>query len=431
VTDSVGCSKSVNVVIPEAPVFMVNPVVNQITCFGANNGSINLNLTGGIPPVTLTWSDGSTAGLIRNNLPPGTYTATISDGTPCFIVRTFTIIEPQALVISAALTQPTDCLNAASGAINLIVSGGTPPFSYQWSNGTTTEDLVGVVAGNYGVTVTDANGCTKSGQFTLIRPNPLTVAVTTQTDANCETREVIQYFIAQASGGVPPYNYQWSSGNVSGANNQIMQTNSNGMVILTVTDALGCSIEFNVNVENPVIGNPNIESESFGYLTYGIYAINDPIQFYGNVTGDYLNVIWDFGDGTFSNELNPIHTYTIEREYIVKMTVTYPFGCIYVLTISLLVEKGYLLVIPSAFTPNNDGLNDTFRPVSKYLKNLRMDVYDSWGSMIFSESGEVLVGWDGMIKGINAENGNYYSVITAETFYGAIIQQNQTFVLIK
>jgi len=129
--------------------------------------------------------------------------------------------------------------------------------------------------------------------------------------------------------------------------------------------------------------------------------------------------------------LNPIHTYTLEREYIVTMTVTYPFGCVYVLTISLLVEKGYLLVIPSAFTPNNDGLNDTFRPVTKYLKNVRIDVYDSWGSMIFSESGEVLVGWDGMIKGINAENGNYYSVITAETFYGAIIQQNQTFVLIK
>lgn len=431
VTDAYGCVRVETITIPEAPVFVVNPIVTQITCFGANNGSINLNLTGGIPPVTLQWSDGSTAGLIRNNLPPGTYTATISDGTPCFIVRTFTIIEPQLLVLSASLTQPTDCLNAASGTINLIVSGGTPPFTYQWSNGATTENLSGVVAGNYGVTVTDANGCTKSGQFTLIRPNPLTVAVNTQTDANCETREVIQYFIAQASGGLPPYNYQWSSGNVSGANNQIMQTNSNGMVILTVTDALGCSIEFNVNVENPVIGNPDIESESFGYLTYGIYAINDPIQFYGNVTGDYLNVIWDFGDGTFSNELNPIHTYTIEREYIVKMTVTYPFGCIYVLTISLLVEKGYLLVIPSAFTPNNDGLNDTFRPVSKYLKNLRMDVYDSWGSMIFSESGEVLVGWDGMIKGINAENGNYYSVITAETFYGAIIQQNQTFVLIK
>lgn len=431
VTDALGCVRVETINIPEAPVFMVNPIVNQISCFGANNGSINLNLTGGIPPVTLQWSDGSTAGLIRNNLPPGTYTATIADGTPCFIVRTFTIIEPQPLVISAVLTQPTDCLNAASGAINLIVSGGTPPFAYQWSNGVTTEDLTGVVAGNYGVTVTDANGCSISGQFTLIRPNPLVVSVTTQSDADCETREVVQFFTAQASGGVPPYTYQWSSGTVSGSNNQVMQTSINGMVILTVTDALGCTTTFDVNVQNPVIGNPNIATESFGFLTYGIYSINDPIQFYGNVTGDYLNVIWDFGDGTFSNELNPVHTYELEREYIVTMTVTYPFGCVYVLTISLLIEKGYLLVIPNAFTPNNDGLNDTFRPVSRYMKSVRMDVYDSWGSMIYSETGDSLVGWDGRIKGVNAQNGNYYAVVTAETFYGRIIQQNQTFVLIK
>jgi large repetitive protein len=431
VTDALGCVRVETINIPEAPVFMVNPIVNQISCFGANNGSINLNLTGGIPPVTLQWSDGSTAGLIRNNLPPGTYTATIADGTPCFIVRTFTIIEPQPLVISAVLTQPTDCLNAASGAINLIVSGGTPPFAYQWSNGVTTEDLAGVVAGNYGVTVTDANGCTISGQFTLIRPNPLVVSVTSQTDADCETREVLQFFTAQGSGGVPPYTYQWSSGTVSGTNNQVMQTSINGMVILTVTDALGCTTTFDVNVQNPVIGNPNIATESFGFLTYGIYSINDPIQFFGNVTGDYLNVIWDFGDGTFSNELNPVHTYELEREYIVTMTVTYPFGCVYVLTISLLIEKGYLLVIPNAFTPNNDGLNDTFRPVSRYMKSVRMDVYDSWGSMIYSETGDSLVGWDGRIKGVNAQNGNYYAVVTAETFYGRIIQQNQTFVLIK
>ncbi|WP_333696365.1 PKD domain-containing protein [Flavobacterium sp.] len=431
VTDALGCVRIVTINIPEAPVFTINPIVNQISCFGANNGSINLNLTGGIAPVTLQWSDGSTAGLIRNNLPPGTYTATIADGTPCFIIRSFTIIEPQPLVVSSVLTQPLDCLNAASGAINLIVSGGTPPFMYQWSNGVTTEDLTGVVAGNYAVTVVDANGCTISGQFTLIRPNPLVVSVTTQTDADCETREVIQYFNAQASGGLPPYTYQWSSGTVSGVNNQTMQTTNNGMVILTVTDALGCSINYNVNVETPVIGNPNITTESFGYLTYGIYSVNDPIQFYGNVTGDYLNVVWDFGDGTFSNELNPVHTYELEREYIVTMTVTYPFGCTYVLTISLLVEKGYLLVIPSAFTPNNDSLNDTFRPVTRFLKSVKMDVYDSWGSVIYSETGDSLVGWDGKIKGIHAENGNYYAVVTAETFYGRIFQQNQTFVLIK
>lgn len=431
ITDARGCSKIETVVIQEAPVFMVNPIVSNVTCFGANNGSINLNLTGGIAPVTLTWSDGSTSGLIRNNLPPGTYTATISDGTPCYIVRTFTIIQPQPLVVSANITNPLDCDNANSGAINLIVSGGTPPFNYSWSNGAISEDLNNLVAGNYGITVTDANNCSVTGQYSLTRPAPIQINVTTQTDFDCAAHEVNQNFVAQASGGVPPYQYQWSSGNVSGVNGEIMSSDINGAIILTVTDGVGCTATYTVDVDNPVIGYSSFDTTSFGYSTYGIYSIGDPIQFVSDITGDYVSVSWDFGDGTFSTELNPTHTYLIPRDYVVTQTVTYPFGCVYVQTITLVVEKGYLLVVPTAFTPNNDTLNDTYRPVSKRLKNIRLDIYDTWGSLIYTETGDVLVGWDGKIKGFNAENGNYYSKVTAETFYGTIVNENQTFVLIK
>ncbi len=431
VTDNLGCSKVQNIIIPEAPIFTVNPIVTNVTCFGANNGSINLNLTGGIAPVALTWSDGSTAGLIRNNLAPGTYVATISDGTPCFIVRTFNIIQPQPLVLSANITNPLDCTIANSGAINLIVSGGTAPFNYSWSNGSTIEDLTNLNAGNYLVTVTDANNCVISGQYSLVRPTPVIIAVTTQTDFDCTTREVTQNFVAQASGGLPPYQYQWSSGNISGVNNQIMNSTTNGTVILTVTDGAGCSASYTVDVDNPVIGNTSFEATSFGYTTYGIYSIGDPIQFNSTITGDYLSVSWDFGDGTFSTELNPVHTYLIPRDYVVTQTVTYPFGCVYVQTITLLVEKGYLLVVPTAFTPNNDTLNDTYRPVTKRLKEVQLEIYDTWGSLIYAEKGDVIIGWDGKIKGLNAENGNYYSKVTAETFYGTIVNENQTFVLIK
>jgi gliding motility-associated-like protein len=431
VTDNVGCIQTQSIVIPEAPVFTINPIVNNVSCYGANNGSINLNLTGGIAPVALTWSDGSTSGLIRNNLPPGTYTATISDGTPCYIVRTFTIIQPQPLVLSANTTNPLDCTITNNGAIDLIVSGGTPPFTYSWTNGATTEDLNSLVSGNYGVTVTDANNCVASAQYTLIRPAPIQINVTTETDYDCGAHEVTQQFVAQASGGVPPYQYQWSSGNVSGVNGEIMSSDINGAIILTVTDGVGCTATYTVDVDNPVIGYSSFDTTSFGYSTYGIYSIGDPIQFESDITGDYVSVSWDFGDGTFSSELSPTHTYLIPRDYVVTQTVTYPFGCVYVQTITLVVEKGYMLVVPTAFTPNNDSLNDTYRPVSKRLKNIRLDIYDTWGSLVYTETGDVLVGWDGKIKGFNAENGNYYSKVTAETFYGTIVNENQTFVLIK
>jgi gliding motility-associated-like protein len=188
---------------------------------------------------------------------------------------------------------------------------------------------------------------------------------------------------------------------------------------------------YTVIVDNPEIGLASFETISTSYTSFGFYSINDAIQFTSNITGDYESMFWDFGDGTFSSELNPIHTYTVPQDYVVTQTVTYPFGCVYKNTVVLKIEKGYILVIPSGFTPNNDSVNENFRPVTKNLKNIVLEIYDSWGSMIYSEKADVIKGWDGKIKGFNAENGNYYSKVTAETFYGTTIYENQTFVLIK
>jgi gliding motility-associated-like protein len=432
VTDALGCQKSSTINIPSPPLFDVSPVATNISCFGANDGSIVLNFVGGIAPVNLVWSDGSTAGTTRNNLGPGTYSVVITDSKPCTITRTFTILEPQLLVLSANTVNALDCNNANSGQINLLVSGGTPPFSYLWNNGATTEDLNSIPAGNYQVTVTDARGCIKTAQYSITRPNPLVLSVNTTTNATCSTFTVTQDFTAVASGGVPPYIYNWSSGTVSGTNNQSMTTTTNGLVTLTVIDAIGCSTNYSLNVDIPTLGNPSFNTNSIGYTSYGIFSILDPIQFTSVITGDYISVLWDFGDGTFSNEVNPIHTYSSPNDYVVTQTVTYPFGCVYSQIITLKVEKGYLLVVPTAFTPtNNDGINDTFRPVTKGLKNVRLDIYDTWGSLIYSEVGEVLVGWNGKIKEVNSENGNYYAKVSGETFYGTIINENQTFVLIK
>ena len=332
---------------------------------------------------------------------------------------------------SDLLTNAFDCTDASSGAIDLVVAGGTLPYTYSWSNGVATEDLSNLTSGNYLVTVTDANGCTANAQFPITRQDPIVITVATQTDFDCAAHTVNQNFVAQVSGGIPPYQLQWSSGTISGANNEIMHSNVNGTVLLTVTDSNNCTATQTVTVDTPILGYPSFDTTSYGFTTYGIYAIGDPIQFTSNITGDYLSVSWDFGDGTFSTEVNPIHTYVLPRDYIITQTVTYPFGCVYVQTISLLIEKGYVLVVPTAFTPNNDALNDTYRPVTKALKNVVLDIYDTWGSLIYSEKGDVLVGWDGKIKGFNAENGNYYSKVSAETFYGTIVNSNQTFVLIK
>jgi gliding motility-associated-like protein len=417
--------------IPEAPIFTIYPVVTNINCFGAHNGSVILNIVGGVAPVSLSWLDSPSAGNVRNNLGPGTYTVNITDSKPCNINRTFTIVEPQLLVLAANVTNALDCNDANSGAINLMVSGGTPPFTYAWSNGATTEDLATIPAGNYLVTVTDSRGCSKSIQKVVFRPSPIVANVLTNTIFDCATKFVKQTFTASILGGVPPYNLVWSSGTISGANNEIMNTTQNGMVFLQATDAIGCSTNYSFNVNIPTLGTANFTSSSYAYSTFGTYSISDPIQFTNTATGDFVSIAWNFGDGSVSNELNPLHTFVGEGSYVITQTVTYPFGCIDVHVYTIMIDKGYKLMMPTGFTPNSDGVNDTFSPVFIGLKSVELSVYDTWGEMIYYEIGDTLNGWDGKVKGKDSENGNYYYKVSATTFYGTVIHENGPFTLIK
>ena len=111
--------------------------------------------------------------------------------------------------------------------------------------------------------------------------------------------------------------------------------------------------------------------------------------------------------------------------------MVYPYGCTDEYRMNLVVTKGYDIMIPNAFTPNADGINDTFSAVYTGLKSIRLNVFDTWGTLIYSEEGEVITGWNGYIKEIPSENGNFYYRIEAETFYGQVVNFEGPFVLIK
>jgi|GEM_PF-444134 len=337
VTDAIGCQKVVSVDIPEAPVFTINPVVKNVSCFGAKDGSITLNFRGGVPPVTLAWSDGSPEGTARNNLGPGTYSVTIRDGAPCSILKTFVILEPQQLVLSANITNAFDCNTANSGTINLIVAGGTPPMTYVWSNGASTEDLIDIPAGNYLVTVTDSVGCVQTAQYAIQRQTPLAVAVATTIDFNCVSKQVTEICTAQISGGVSPYVLTWTGGGtVSGTYNQIMETTQNGLVILSVTDALGCSATYAFNVEIPANGIESLLMDCGKRIyQFNTIAINPQSMASYN---------WDFGDGTNSTLMNPKHTYVTSGTYKVLLTVT-GASCTYSYNETIVVEAAPVLLL--------------------------------------------------------------------------------------
>ncbi|WP_445721141.1 PKD domain-containing protein [Flavobacterium sp.] len=431
VTDAKGCVKLIQIAIADLPVFMLQPIVSQISCYGETNGSINLGLVGGQTPVSVTWNDGSTAGLIRNNLVEGIYTAIVIDGMGCSIQRTFSIVALQALFIDGIVQNDLDCTSSNSGSINLIPAGGSPPYTYIWSNGATTENLNNITSGNYSVIVTDSRGCTAVGQYTVFRPQPLVVNLTQSRSVNCTNGDVSNNFEVQISGGVPPYQINWSNGIVSGNFNQFMTTTQNGLISVTVTDSNSCANTANYTIDNPDIGSANFSQSSISFITFGNYSVEDAIQFTNLSTGNPLGISWDFGDGSFSTEENPEHTYFSEGNYTVTLTVSYELGCSSTYSILLNIVKGYKLIMPNGFTANNDSINDRFGPAFEGLKSLKLTIYDSWGNIVYFEEGDNIAGWDGVINNRPAENGNYYFKLTASTFFGKNIEENGPFILLK
>ena len=314
VTDANNCEKTITVNIPQVDVITITPLVKQISCFGANNGSIKLTIAGGQPPFTLVWDDNPNGGLERNNIGPGTYRVTISDANSCYTTRTYTIIEPLPLSFSGNISDALDCNNPNSGGINLLVSGGTAPLQYAWSNGATSKDLSNIPAGTYAVTITDGNNCSQSAQFVVQRPLPLSVSIISQTAFDCSTQVVSQISTAHIAGGVPPYQLIWSRGTASGTFNEIMQTTQSGPVILDVTDFLGCTYRHFFIANVPTYG-----------IIYNIADCNNRIYNFNSISHNELagnSYLWDFGDGTSSTEKNITHQFASVGIYNVRLTVS-------------------------------------------------------------------------------------------------------------
>ena len=432
ITDALNCSKDFLITIVQAPDFYIEPVVEQISCSGANDGSIALNLVGGLDPVTVNWNDDPSAGVDRNNLSPGTYTVSITNGNPCVINRSFTIFDIPSLQMSASVTDALLCDDANSGSIDLNIQGGTPPYDFSWSNGAVSQNLTNLPPATYYLTVRDQNGCEISDSWTVNRFDPLELSVNTETVFDCVTKQVDQTFEAVGNHGVPPYVFSWSRGTVSGVNNNRMMTDQNGLISLNITDSLGCQETYSFNVDIPEIGVAGFEMSATGYSTYGYYSVLDPIQFENKATGDFISISWNFGDGVFSNEENPRHAYTAEGTYEIVQTVAYPFGCEESHRISIEVTKGYTLMMPNAFTPNADGINDFYVPKSIGFSSIQLDVYDSWGGLIYTESGgSSVLGWDGKVQGEPTENGSYYYKFYGKTFYGKEITKEGVFTYLK
>lgn len=163
VTDTTGCSQTHSILLPEPAPFSVSSVATNPGCIGSSNGAIDLTPQGGTPAYSYLWNTGDTIEDLTG-LTATVFIVLVSDANGCSDADTIILNNPTPISVGGTALDDTGSNN---GSIDLTVSGGTPGYTYLWSNGATTEDLSGLGAGVYNVTVTDNNGCTSTQTFTI------------------------------------------------------------------------------------------------------------------------------------------------------------------------------------------------------------------------------------------------------------------------
>lgn len=277
VTDANGCStlSAVYTITEPSALDIAAPVITDASCDASSDGSIAVAAIGGTAPYDYTWDNGM-AGDQINGLSAGSYVLTVEDANGCVFVSDPIVVDaPEALAIISASIEDAVCAGGASGAIDLDVAGGTPPYTYSWSNGTNSEDLEDVAAGTYDVTVTDANGCVLlSDDYIIGEPDPISMDDIVVDDATCFEGNDGAISIT-AIGGTSPYTFTWSNGQSGSAINDLTAGNYS----VTVTDVNGCIfVSPAIVVEQPdmialsdvAVTDNNCAGDSFGSIDVGV-----------------------------------------------------------------------------------------------------------------------------------------------------------------
>ena len=218
--------------------------ITSVICHGDSTGAIQVTTAGGTSPYTYAWDNGSVTEDI-DSIFAGSYTLVITDENLCTDTNTYIVNEPLALVLGSDLIDAT-CFGDADGAIDLTPAGGVSPYTYQWSNDSTTQDLDSLIAGDYTLLLTDENLCTAS--VTLTINEPLAPISVTADSSNISCFGGNDGFIdLTVVGGNGSYSYVWSNAALSEDLTDLFI----GTYTVDVQDFKGCTTSLSMTLTQP------------------------------------------------------------------------------------------------------------------------------------------------------------------------------------
>ena len=246
VADANNCTSTANYTVTEPSALSLAGTTQNVSCHGGANGVVDITVSGGTPGYTYLWSNAATTQDLSAT-GAGDYSVTATDTKGCTIVGgIFSVTEPLLLNVDAALTDVA-CNGGMTGGVNITPFGGTSPYTYLWSNAAVTQDITSVGAGTYTVTVTDFKSCTDVHTYTVAQPAALTLMLTgANSTCNGSNDGMV---VSAVGGGVTPYAYSWSSGQVASS----ISNRAPGTYGLTVTDYRGCQISSSKVLTEPAV----------------------------------------------------------------------------------------------------------------------------------------------------------------------------------
>ncbi|EKB47791.1 T9SS C-terminal target domain-containing protein [Cecembia lonarensis] len=429
VEDAFGCFITSSFNIREPEILTLNEIVEDSQCAGNNNGSITLNINGGSAPYTFRWSHGPNSRNLRN-LAPGEYSVLVTDRNGCSTGATYRISEPEPLEIISDQSEDLLCFGDRTGFINANIEGGIQPYAFTWEDEPENQSLYrsDLGAGTYKLSVRDDNGCQIERTFIIHEPERLVANLYTTFDVDCENKELVGVAWVEITGGTGAYNIIWNNGDIDRTETNFYE---DGELSVMVYDENGCFAEALEMIIMPLA----FTDADFTYTilsigTEGEILVNDPVQFEDRTLGNVIAWEWDFGDGNKSNEQNPRHTYTRPGIFTITLMTFDELGCVSKASIEIEIVASYRIMVPNAFTPNGDGLNDTFIPKMRGIDEFEMHIFNKWGELIYSTYHREDEGWDGTLNGVLSPNGNYVYKIVYKAMDGHRGSQTGVFTLV-
>lgn len=285
VTDAKGCkaTKDVSITAPGSVTFTEK--YTMPLCFNYNNGSLEVTPSGGIPPYRYLWSNGKVNNKIID-IGKGSYTIKVTDKNGCSLTRTLTLLQPDELNINAFEAKSPLCYKGNTGSVRVIPTGGTPPYNYLWDNGKKVNPLTSLIAGNYSVTVTDANGCSKINSYKINDPAKIVGIGLPVSETVCPGSS---YTIAPAKEWL---SCKWYSANGFVSSKREVTLTKPGVYIATAINANNCTVIDTFELFN----NNSILNALF--LMQDTARVNKDVKIFEVSQPEADRLTWQFPDGT-------------------------------------------------------------------------------------------------------------------------------------